>query len=134
MDYDKMLNRLYSSLPEEKSAGERFEVPKLDSRIQGKKTTINNFSSAVKEIQREEKHLYKFLAKDTATSMTIESGKLVMNGRFYPDMLGKMFTNYLNEYVLCHECKKPDTKIVDQHGIKMLKCTACGALSPIKKI
>ncbi|PIN85058.1 MAG: translation initiation factor IF-2 subunit beta [Candidatus Diapherotrites archaeon CG11_big_fil_rev_8_21_14_0_20_37_9] len=134
MEYEKMLNRLYGSLPEKTTSKERFEIPRLDSRVQGKKTMVNNFSAVVKLIGREEKHVYKYFAKETASSLTIESGKLIMNGKFYPDMLGKLFDSYLKEFVYCHECGKPDTKIVDNQGIKMLKCTACGALSPLKKI
>ena len=134
MEYDKMLNRLYMSLPERTVSKERFEIPVLDSSVQGKKTIIRNFSQALKAVKREEKQFYKYLTKETATAAVLDEGKLTMVGKFYPDQLGKLFTNYLNEYVLCHECKKPDTEIIERNGIKVLKCTACGALSPLKKI
>ncbi len=134
MDYEKMLGRLYMSLPEKTVSKERFELPVIDSSVQGKKTIIRNFSQALKALKRNEKHFYKYLTKETATAAAIEEGKLNMTGKFYPDQLNKLFTNYINEYVLCHECKKPDTEIVERSGIKLLKCTACGALSPLKKI
>lgn len=129
-----MLDRLYMSLPNKGTSKERFELPKLESNVQGKKTVIKNFSQALKTVKRDEKHFYKYITKETATSAVIEGGKLIMNGKFYPDMLGKLFDNYLSEYVLCHECGKPDTEIVEQTGVKVLKCTACGALNPLKKI
>ena len=134
MDYDKMLGRLYMSLPEKTVSKERFEMPVLDSSVQGKKTIIRNFSQAIKSVKRDEKHFYKYLTKETATAAAIEDGKLNMTGKFYPDQLGKLFIGYLKEYVLCHECHKPDTEIVERSGIKLLKCKACGALSPLKKI
>src|SRR3989344_3274949 len=134
MEYDKMLNRLYMSLPERTVSKERFELPVLDSSVQGKKTIVRNFSQAIKAVKRDERHFYKYLTKETATAAAIEDGKLMMTGKFYPDQLNKLFTGYLKEYVLCHECKKPDTEIVERNGIKVLKCTACGALSPLKKI
>jgi len=134
MEYEKMLSRLYGSLPEKTTSKERFELPKLESNIQGKKTIIRNFSQALKSIKRDEKHFYKFLTRETATAATIEDGKLVLNGKFYPDNIGRLFDNYLKEYVLCHECGKPDTDIIDRNSVKVLKCTACGALSPIKRI
>ena len=49
-------------------------------------------------------------------------------------MMDKLFTAYLKEYVMCQECNKPDTEIIDRNGVKMLKCTACGALRPVKVI
>jgi len=134
MEYEKMLTRLYSSLPERTASKERFELPKLESNVQGKKTIIKNFSQALKSVKRDEKHFYKYLTKETATAAILEAGKLTMTGKFYPDQINKLFENYLKEYVLCHECGKPDTNIMEQSGIKLLKCTACGALNPLKKI
>ncbi|MBI4210946.1 MAG: translation initiation factor IF-2 subunit beta [Candidatus Diapherotrites archaeon] len=134
MEYEKMLNRLYMSLPEKTTSKERFELPVMESSVQGKKTIIKNFSQALKTVKRGEKHFYKYLTKETATAAAMDEGKLVMNGKFFPDSINKLFTNYINEYVLCHECKKPDTEIIERNGVKVLKCTACGALNPLKKI
>ena len=35
---------------------------------------------------------------------------------------------------LCKECGKPDTKFKEMKGIKMLKCDACGAMTPVKQL
>mgnify|MGYP001951507777 CR=1 FL=1 len=40
--------------------------------------------------------------------------------------------DYANEFVICKDCNKPDTKILKEGRIDMLKCTACGAKHPIK--
>lgn len=129
-----MLKRLYMSLPEKTVSKERFELPTMQSTIEGKKTIIKNFSQAMKTISREEKQFYKYLTKETATAGTIEDGKLILSGKFYQDTISKLFTSYLKEYVLCHTCGKPDTQIIDKSGVKVMKCTACGAISPLKKL
>lgn len=129
-----MLARLYGSLPEKTASKERFELPRLESNVQGKKTIIKNFTQALKSVKRDEKHFYKFVTKETATAAIIDGDKLTLNGKFYPDMIDKLFTAYLKEYVMCQECNKPDTEIIDRNGVKMLKCTACGALRPVKVI
>lgn len=134
MDYDTMLKRAYVSLPERTQSKERFEMPLLDSSVQGKRTIVKNFGQAMKAVSRDERQLYKYITKETATSGTIEEGKLILSGKFFPDLINKLFTNYLKEYVLCHTCGKPDTQIIDKSGIKVLKCTACGAISPLKKL
>lgn len=134
MDYDSMLKRLYMSLPEKTVSKERFELPIMQSTVEGKKTIIKNFSQAMKTVARDEKQFYKYLTKETATAGTIEDGKLTLSGKFYQDNISKLFTGYLKEYVLCHTCGKPDTQIIDKSGVKVLKCTACGAISPLKKI
>ncbi len=134
MEYERMLDRLYMMLPEKTSSMERFELPMLDISVQGKKTLIRNFSQALKAVARGEKQFYKYVTKETATAATIEEGKLVLNGKFFAENINRLWANYLNEYVLCHECKKPDTQIIERNGVKVLKCTACGAMSAIRKL
>ena len=134
MEYDRMLDRLYMMLPEKTASKERFEMPALDIGFQGKKTLIRNFSRALKAVGREERQFYKYVTKETATAATMDEGKLTLNGKFFADNINRLWNNYLNEYVLCHECKKPDTQIIERNGVKVLKCTACGAISAIRKL
>ena len=129
-----MLDRLYLSLPKKALEKSRFEIPDVDSFIQGNRTIVKNFSQLAKTIAREEKHLFKFMTKELATAATIEEGRLVLNGKFVQPQLQKIFDAYIKSYVLCKECGKPDTVIVDHQGVKMLKCEACGAMHPVKKI
>ena len=35
---------------------------------------------------------------------------------------------------MCTECNRPDTKIMKEAGVDVLKCLACGASHPIKSI
>lgn len=132
MKYEEMLERAYSSLPEKSLSKERFETPRMESFVQGNKTVIKNFLAVAKTIKRGEKHLMKFFAKETATQAIMEENRLVLNTKITEQQVNSLFQNYLNQYVLCHECKKPDTLFVEKQGVKMLKCEACGAMTPIK--
>jgi len=134
MEYDKMLERAYLSLPKEALTKERFQMPLVDSMIQGHKTFVRNFDQILKAIERSEDHVCKFITKEVATAVAVDKGKMVINGKFGMIQVSKMFESYLKQYVLCHECGKPDTHIEDQQGVKMLKCQACGARSPVKKL
>ena len=129
-----MLNRLYMSLPKEALTKERFEMPLLDSIIQGQKTYVRNFAQVLKTINRDEKHIFKFLTKEIGTAAAVDTGKLVLNGKFTNQQVMTIFETYVKQYVLCPECNRPDTKFIDSHGIKQLKCDACGAVSSIKKV
>ncbi len=130
-----MLERSYTLLPKEALTKERFELPKLESHIQGTKTLVKNFAALVKGINREAKHLIKYFTNDLGVPITVNEGKLMISGKFSEQQLNHSFQNYCQEYVLCHECKKPDTKIIEQaNGIKVLKCDACGASKPVKRL
>ena len=134
MNYEKMLDRLYLSLPKEALTKERFTMPTIDSLIQGNKTIIRNFGQVLKTINRKEKHLFKFIIKETGTAATISEGNLILNGKFSQQQVNNLFEAYIKRYVLCHECRRPDTHFIEQQGVKMLKCEACGAISPVKRL
>ncbi len=133
MQYEKMVDRLYDALPERTKKHERFEMPEAVSFIQGTKTVVKNFSAILKVVSRTEKHLFKFLTKETATAASVdESGRLILNGKFSQQQVNDLVKSYVKQFVLCPECDRPDTKVVEKQGIKMLKCEACGAISSVK--
>lgn len=133
MDYEKMLERLYAGLPESTKKHERFEMPQADSFVQGSKTIVRNFSAILKAINRDGKHMFKFIAKETATSAAIDdNNRLVLSGKFDHGQVNGLVESYINQFVLCPECKRPDTKVMEKQGVRLLKCEACGAISSVK--
>lgn len=131
-DYKEMLSRAYASLPKDALGKERFQMPAVDSFIQGPKTIVKNFGKIVKDLHREHQHALRFVTKELATASAIEGDSLTLNGKFPSHEMQKLIEEYINRFVLCGACKRPDTKIVDQKGVKMLKCEACGATSPVR--
>ncbi len=134
LDYNSLLDRLYMSLPTKTLEDTRFELPTVDSIVQGKQTIWKNFSKCAKDLKREELQMYKFMMKEISTSSTIVNGTLVLNGIFNNQKMNQILEKYLKFFVLCSACKKPDTEIVVQNNVKILKCTACGAISPLPKL
>ncbi len=134
VEYEKMLDRLYLSLPKEAMLKERFEIPVADALIQGNKTLVRNLQVIVKAFRRDESHFVKFLTKELGAPMNVEEGRLFINSKFGQMQVQKAVNEYANQYVLCHECKKPDTVFSEKQGVKVLKCTACGAVSAIKRL
>lgn len=134
LDYNKLLDRLYMSLPLKTLESTRFELPVAESIVQGKQTIWKNFTKCSKDLKREENQLYKFVMKEISTSSTILNGTLVLNGIFNNHKINQILDKYIKFFVLCSACKKPDTEIVSQNNIKVLKCSACGAITPIQKL
>jgi len=135
MDYDNLLNRARSKIPQETSENKRFNPPALDSFIQGNRTVINNMNQLANYIHRDIDHIVKFLAKELATSSLIEGNKVILNGKFYPKQISDKIESYLKEFVICKECKKPDTQIIkDDKDNFFIKCMACQAKRPMPKV
>lgn len=133
MEYEKLLDRLYMSLPKQALNRERFEMPVAESFIQGSKTMVKNFSQILKTIRREESDVLKFLTKEAGTGASVQEGRLILNRKFTAMQVNELFGNYIRNYVLCKECNKPDTHFIEQQGVRMLKCEACGAMAPVKR-
>ena len=133
MDYDSLLDKAYSELPETSGTGERFEIPTLDAFIEGNKTIIKNFSAVLQKIRRKPEHLIKFFNAEFAVPATIEGDRLVLHRKLRPELLNKKFTDYVTNYVICSQCGKPDTHIEDSgQRSKLLICEACGARTAVK--
>jgi len=134
LNYKELLNRIYMSLPDRTLSDSRFELPVADSIIQGKQTIWKNFIKCAKDLKRDPDQLYKFIMKEISTSSIITNQTLVLNGIFNNYKLNQILTKYINNFVLCSACKKPDTEIISTTGIKVLKCSACGAITPLQKL
>ncbi len=135
MKYEKMLDRLYLSLPEQTKTKERFEMPEVHSHIQGSKTFIKNIQTVLKLVHRETPHFVKFITKELAVPVSVtKEGTIDITGKFSESKIRSLTENYVKQFVLCKECRKPDTKFIEMHGVKMLKCDACGAVTPLKQL
>ncbi|MFH0970034.1 MAG: translation initiation factor IF-2 subunit beta [Candidatus Diapherotrites archaeon] len=134
LTYEQMLDRAYAQLPKRSLDKERFEFPPVDSFIQGPKTFVKNFVQLCKVMRREDpKDLIKFLTKESASPVKPEGDRLVLGGKFPMKQVNDWFVRFLEEYVICGTCGKPDTHYVEHNGVRQLKCEACGAISPIRR-
>lgn len=133
MDYKKMLEDVRKNLPEVVLLKERFEIPKVLGHVQGNRTIISNFLQIASTLRRESDHLLKYVLKELATPGEIKkSGALILGTKVPASRINEKIRQYANEFVLCIECGKPDTKIEKEEGITYMKCTACGAKNVVK--
>ncbi len=131
MDYEKLLDGLYATLPAKKTSGERFEIPVADVFLQGNKTVIKNFDFLCTRLRRTPVELTKYFSKELASPGSPESGKLILQGKISSRLVNEKLVFYCESRVLCPECKKPDTHIDLVHGVKTMVCEACGAHKPV---
>lgn len=131
-DYEKLLDRARGALPEKTQTFERFETPAIESMLQGSKTIIRNFDAILQKVRRPPEMLSRYFSKELAVPVGMEGNKLVLNGKFYERNLKDKLQAFVDAAVVCKECKRPDTKIVEKDGVKTMICEACGARAPVK--
>ena len=128
-----MLEDVRKSLPEAVFIKERFEIPKALGHIQGNRTIITNFLQIASTLRRDVDHLLKYVLKQLATPGEIKrSGSLILGTKVPASRINDKLRQYANEFVLCSECGKPDTKIEKEGDLNYMKCTACGAKNVVK--
>lgn len=131
MSYDDQLDRAFDELPDIESGGDRFDLPTPDVRQEGNVTVYENFQETVDRLDRTEDAVLKFLQDEVGTSAHIdESGRARLTGDFTADRIDDAIERYADAYVRCPECGLPDTRLVDEQGTTVLRCDACGAISP----
>jgi len=134
LNYDKLLDRAYFELESKVSHEDRFKIPEVDCIVQGRKTYIKNISVVAKTLKREPQHMMRYFIKETGVPATYDGTKLIMNGAFNPFKVNQIYKNYIDAFVICKQCTKPETKIYSEKGIMLMKCEACGAINPVRKI
>jgi translation initiation factor 2 subunit 2 len=132
-DYMKGLERAMSRLPASKGTEDRFVIPPPKIFYEGKTTVLENFTSIADALNRDPDHLMKFILQEMGTAGKIEGQHAVFQGRFTEQSLERHIDSYVQEYVICSECHRPDTQLIRSDRVLMLKCEACGAHRPVRK-
>lgn len=133
MNYDDLLTRAMEKVPKRVESTERFELPKVKGHLQGNKTVISNFLQISDLLQRKPEHLLKFLLKELATPGELQKTILIIGTKVNASRINDKIKQYADEFVICKECKKPDTKIIKEGEFTFLKCQACGAKHSIRQ-
>jgi translation initiation factor 2 subunit 2 len=133
-DYDELLKRACSQMPEVSMKHERLELPRLYITTVGMRTIIPNFKEVADVLNRNPQHIMKFLTREMATAATFHESRAVFQGKFKRDSFERLLQRYMEGFVICPVCKRPDTKIVKEKRLSFLVCNACGAKSSIKQL
>ncbi len=129
--YQTLLERARAKLPPVRTGGERFVVPDPDVMTDGKNIVIRNFQEIAAVLRREPSHLIGFLAREFGCPGVLDLPRGVLKSRLTKDQLAARLRDYTQKYVICSECKRPDTHLSKDGRFTVLICEACGAQRPV---
>ena len=132
-NYEDLLKRGIKQLPEVVVEVSRFEVPKVKGHLQGNKTIISNINEIVEKLRRPVAHIVKFLQKELATPGEVKGNFLVFGTKISSSRINEKLNEYVEKYVICPVCKKPDTKLKKEGDFVFIMCQACGARKSVKE-
>jgi translation initiation factor 2 subunit 2 len=133
-NYDDLLKRACAQMPEVSAKRERLELPRIQISTVGMRTIISNFKEIADTLDRDPQHLLKFLTREMATAATFHDSRAIFQGKFRGDSFERLLQRYIESYVTCPVCKRPDTRIVKEKRLAFVVCNACGAKSSIKQL
>jgi len=132
-EYEDLLKSAYSNISEPTVSEERLNIPEPRVFTEGKTTVLENFADIAATIRRSQDHLMKHLLGELGTAGRVEGTRAVFNGKFEEDQIRNVLQGYVEDYVICSECGRPDTRLVKDGRILMLRCEACGGHRPVRK-
>ncbi len=130
--YEEMLEKAYKELPEQEASKERFEIPKVRGHIQGNKTIVSNWHQIASALGRKAEHLTKYITKELATPADLKKSYIIFGSKISAARLNEKIDKYAEEFVICKECGKPDTKLIKEGSYMFMRCLACGAKHSVK--
>lgn len=134
--YEDLVDRAKEKLPEDIAKHERFVVPEADVMLEGKNSVFRNFGEIVSILNRDQNEIFQFLQKELGTSGTLQGSdqgaRVVFKGKIGGRQIDDKLSIYLNNFVLCSECQRPDTRLEREGRTLILACDACGAKRPVK--
>ena len=130
--YEKLLEEAYSKIKPIESKNERFEILKIEGHIEGTKTVLTNLQQIASYIRRDINHFLKYLLRELATSGSIKGNIVVLQTKIASQKINDKIKSYVDEFVICKECGKPDTELIKQDKFMFVHCLACGAKHSVR--
>jgi translation initiation factor 2 subunit 2 len=131
-NYEQMINDAFETIKPISHNGERFEIPKIEGHLEGTKTVLSNIPQIASYLRRDSDHFLRFLLKNLATSGSFRNSIAILQTKISSQKINEKIEDYVKEFVVCKECKKPDTELVKEKGFTFMHCLACGAKHPVR--
>jgi len=134
MGYEELLDRALENIPKVASRDDRFKIPEAEVTIAGSQTVVKNLRAIASALNRSPEHLAKFLLRELAAAGSLKEAQLVVQGKFSRAVIQERIKRYVEEFVICKECKKPDTRLEKVDRIPVIRCEACGARNSVRGV
>ena len=131
-DYKELLKRVHKNIAIKPSSEDRFKLPQVEIFYEGNTTVIKNFDKISDAVNREPEHILKFLLGGVGSAGERDGGRVIFQGKIPASTVQEKLKDYIEFFVICSECGKPDTHLVKRGRNMMVRCDACGAIRPLK--
>ena len=132
LDYRNLLKKFQDTSLTRAGSDDRFKLPEIEIFYEGNTTVIRNFDKIYDAVNRDPDHILKILLRGLGTAGEIKSGRVVFQGKIPSKSIQDKMKEYIDTFVMCSECNRPDTHLVKQGRTILVRCDACGAFRSVK--
>ena len=103
----------------------RYKMPAVITSYQrksGGSSIVDNTAAICTSINRDAKHISKYLSKALGRPVVIKNGCWTLHGIVEAQVIQKHINEYISAHVLCKVCGNPET-VVESNK---LSCKSCG--------
>ena len=110
----------------------RYKMERLLSKIEGKgngiKTVVVNLSNVADQLARPPNYVIKYFGFELGAQTNIDpkDDRWIINGAHEASKLQDYLDGFISKFVLCKDCKNPETVISIKDNDIILDCKACG--------
>mmetsp|Transcript_20776 Transcript_20776/g.41861 ORF Transcript_20776/g.41861 Transcript_20776/m.41861 type:complete len:408 (-) Transcript_20776:150-1373(-) len=111
----------------------RYRMPTVYGKIEGRgngiKTVVPNILDVALSLKRDAGEVNKFFGCElgSQTTYNADSDRAIVNGAHTDAVLQQLVHKYIELFVLCPNCRLPETEYKIKSGCIYHKCMACGA-------
>jgi translation initiation factor 2 subunit 2 len=131
-DYNELLKKVSDNIESRPMSDDRFNLPKAEIFYEGNTSVIKNFDKISDAMNREPDEILKFLLGGLGTAGERSGSRVIFQGKIRAEAIQSKLKEYIDTFVMCSECGKPDTHLVKRGRNTMVRCDACGAIRPLK--
>jgi translation initiation factor 5 len=102
---------------------------KVEGRGNGIKTVLVNVGDVAASLNREAPEITKFFGCElgSQTTYSADTDRAIVNGAHRDQDLQSHLSRYIENFVLCKNCRLPETHYKIKDGMISQKCLACGS-------
>lgn len=111
----------------------RYKMPRVVGKVEGRgngiKTVLMNVTDVAASLNREAPEITKFFGCElgSQTTYAADTDRAIVNGAHRDQDLQNHLSRYIENFVLCKNCRLPETHYKIKDGMISQKCLACGA-------
>ncbi|KAK4624058.1 Eukaryotic translation initiation factor 5 [Fulvia fulva] len=113
----------------------RYKMERIQSKVEGKgngiKTVVVNLANVAYQLARPPSYVIKYFGFELGAQTNIDpkDDRWIINGSHEATKLQDYLDGFINKFVLCKDCKNPETVVNVKDNDILLDCKACGKIT-----